>query len=237
MTKYLIPALMAGCITVPAAAQSDAGSDSPFNGPKVEILGGYDTLRSGSDVDIDVDAPFDGDGPDQSIDGFAYGLALGYDYDLDPIVIGLEAEFMDTTGKQNSDEIINAPFAYRVNLTRDIYIGARIGAKVTPTTLVYAKGGYTSTRVQSAFQDQLQDDGIDYTLDDSQSIEGFRVGAGVEQIVGKDVFGAGSNAFAKLEYRYSNYSDLDYSDALFADRAFEIDLDRHQVVLGLGVRF
>lgn len=237
MIKYLVPALLAGCIAVPAAAQSEAGFDSPFTGPKIEILGGYDTLRNGSDVDLPGDGLFDNDGPDESIDGFAYGIAAGYDYDFGGVVVGLEAEIMDSTGKQNSDEIISAPFGYRVNLSRDIYVGGRIGYKVTPSTLLYAKGGYTSTRVESAFQDQLEDDGIDYTLNDSQSIEGFRIGAGVEQIVGKDIFGAGSNAFAKLEYRYSNYSDLDYDDTIFANRAFEIDLDRHQVIAAVGIRF
>jgi outer membrane immunogenic protein len=237
MIKYLIPAMMAGCVALPAAAQTNSGPDSPFDGPKIEILGGYDTLRSGSDVDIDTDDTIDGDGPDQSIDGFAYGIAAGYDFDLGNVVLGLEAEFMDTTGKQDRDETISAPFGYQVNLSRDIYLGARVGYKVTPVTLLYAKGGYTSTRVESVLQDELQDDGIDLVFDDSQSIEGYRIGAGIEQVLGGDIFGSGPNTYAKLEYRYSNYSDLDYDDTLFSDGGFETDLDRHQIMAGIGVRF
>jgi outer membrane immunogenic protein len=237
MIKYLVPALLAGCIAVPAAAQSTPASDTPFTGAKVEIVGGYDTLRNGSDVDLPGDGLFDNDGPDGSIDGFAYGVAAGYDYDLGKVVIGIEAELMDTTGAQNSDEFINAPFGYRVNLNRDIYVGARIGAKVTPSTLLYVKAGYTSARVESRFQDQLEDDGIDFRLDNAQSIEGLRVGAGIEQIFGNGLLGIGSNAYTKLEYRYSNYSDLDFDDTIFGDRSFSIDLDRHQVVAAIGVRF
>lgn len=237
MSKYLIPMMIIGSAAVPAAAQDVSNADSPFTGARIEILGGYDTLKNGSDVDISTADPFDANGPDQSIDGFAYGIAAGYDFDLGNFVVGAEVEFMDTTGRQDSDEIINAPFGYGINLSRDIFLGARLGYKVTPSTLIYAKGGYTATRIESVFQDQSEDDGVDYTLDDAQSIEGFRLGAGVEHLLGKDIFGPGTNAYTKLEYRYSNYSDLNYNDTIFANRAFDIDLDRHQVVAGIGVRF
>lgn len=237
MNKYLLPFTIVSCIAIPATAQSEPAPDSAFTGPKIEIVGAYDTLRNGSDADLPGDSLFDNNGPDESVDGFAYGIAAGYDYDLGKVVFGLEAELMDSTGKQNSDEFINAPFGYRINLTRDIYLGGRVGYKFTPSTLVYVKAGYTSVRVESVFQDQLQDDGIDYNIDDAQSIEGFRVGAGVEQIISNGILGLGSNAYVKLEYRFSNYSDLDYNDTIFANRAFSIDLDRHQVAAGIGLRF
>ncbi len=237
MKSPLITAIMlcsaAGLISVPAAAQSD----SPFNGPKLEIIGGYDTLRNGSDIPVNPNDPFDADGPDETVDGFAYGIAAGYDYDAGPIVIGIEAELMDSTGKQAADEVLNAPFEYDINLSRDLYIGARLGAKVTPTTLLYGKVGYTSTRVESRFQDRIAGDGIDYNFTTDERMRGYRLGAGVEQIIGKDALGAGTNAYAKLEYRYSNYSDLTYDAKLFGGRDLTIDLDRHQVVAAVGVRF
>jgi outer membrane immunogenic protein len=59
------------------------------------------------------------------------------------------------------------------------------------------------------------------------------VGAGVEQKLG-------TNAFAKVEYRYSNYSegeiDFETPDVADTDR-FDIDTDRHQVVASVGWRF
>ena len=233
MIKYLVPALMAGCIAMPAAAQDDR----PFTGPKAEVLVGYDTLRSGSSTDLDVaDGDlFDNDGPDESIDGVAYGFALGYDYDLGSAVIGIEGEFMESTGEQGSDEIISAPFGYRVDLSRDIYIGARIGYKVTPSTLLYAKGGYSSTRIEAAFEDQLATDGFDFNLTRDESVDGFRVGAGVEHLLG-DV-GLGANSYVKLEYRFSKYDDLSFDDEIFANNTVDIDLDRHQVIAGIGIRF
>tara|TARA_R110000772_G_scaffold173328_3_gene285291 strand:- start:3114 stop:3806 length:693 start_codon:yes stop_codon:yes gene_type:complete len=230
MKSPLIYTLLAGSILLPAAAQ--AQEKSPFSGPRIEILGGYDQLRSGSDVDIDTDDDgiFEDNGLDQSVDGFAYGAAVGYDFDLGSVVVGLEGEYMDSTGKQKTSEDLAAPFGYRINVNRDLYLGARVGVQVAPRTLVYAKGGYTNTRVESRFQDRVEDDGYELDFDDGQSIDGFRVGAGVEQLIGP--------GYVKLEYRYSNYSSLKYDDELFSDNSsIGIDLDRHQVLAGVGVRF
>lgn len=230
MKTPLVISLLAGSMMVSAAAQ--AQESSPFSGPRIEIIGGYDQLRSGSDVDIDTDEDgiFEDNGLDQSVDGFAYGVAAGYDFDLGSAIVGLEAEYMDSTGKQSSSEDIAAPFGYRINVNRDLYIGARIGAQVTPTTLLYAKGGYTNTRVESRFQDRVEADGYDLDFDDGQSVDGYRVGAGIEQLVGP--------GYVKLEYRYSNYSSMKFDDELFNDNSsIGIDLDRHQVLAGVGMRF
>ncbi len=240
MKKYLIPLMLAGTagtIATPAMAQSQ--DDDSFTGPRIEVLGGYDSLRSGStsDTDIGDDDLFDSDGPDESVDGVAYGFALGYDYDLGNVVVGAEGEFMESTGEQDSDDMINAPFGYNIDVSRDLYIGGRIGYKVAPTTLVYAKGGYTSTRIESQFEDLVDDDGLNFDVDSDQSIDGYRLGAGIEQQFGDGIMGVGSNGYVKLEYRYSNYDDLSFDDEVFADNTVDIDLDRHQVVAGVGVRF
>lgn len=56
----------------------------------------------------------------------------------------------------------------------------------------------------------LEDAGDDY----NQDLDGFRVGAGAERSFGR--------YYGKVEYRYTNYSQ---------------DVNRHQVLAGLGVRF
>src|SRR3546814_18059784 len=63
------------------------------------------------------------------------------------------------------------------------------------------------------------------------NLDGYRLGAGVEQKVG-------SNAYAKVEYRYSNYGDarLEFANGGNTDN-FSVDTDRHQVVAGVGWRF
>ena len=222
MKKYsLVAILLAGAVSAPAMAQD---SNDGFTGFRVEAIGGFDQLKTGSSVDTESE------GRDETVDGALYGAAVGYDVDLGGIVVGAEAELSGTTAKQDTDERLNTPFGYRINVDRDVYVGGRVGFVVAPTTMVYAKGGYTSTRIESVFTDNAQDDGADFDFETGQSIEGYRVGAGLEQKIG-------SNAYAKIEYRYSNYDDLKFDDDVFGGEALGIDLDRHQVVAGVGLRF
>jgi outer membrane immunogenic protein len=222
MRKYVLAALLAGTLATPAFAQD-------FTGFRVEGLAGYDSLKSGDDADDGVDTG-DDEG-DESIDGVGFGLGLGYDFDLGNVVAGVEGEWMESTGEQDVDETLDGiNFTSSVETGRDIYLGARIGFRAAPSTLIYAKGGYTNTSIEGAFDDATNR----YEFD--TNVDGYRLGAGVEQLFGPNMYG-------KLEYRYSNYSNLDFSDDFdfgdFTPEDFDtdIDLDRHQVMLGLGYRF
>lgn len=205
-TIMIAAALLATTAAVPAMAQ-DAGT---FTGPRVEGLIGYDALQSG------------GDGGDETIDGVSYGIAAGYDYSLGSIVLGIEGEFADSSAKHTSTDIVDG-FSSRISTGRDLYVGGRVGFPVTPSTLLYAKGGYTNTKINTSF-----DDG-DERLKFGSNVDGFRLGAGVEQAFGPNLYG-------KVEYRYSNYSNLKLSEDLGGSET-DIDLDRHQVMAGLGFRF
>jgi outer membrane immunogenic protein len=222
MTKGIALLLAAGsalALAVPAQAQEDRA----FNGPWVAGVGGYDQTKAGSTVDDDAN-----EDNDQSAEGIAWGGAAGYDVDLGTMVLGAEAELTESTADTRSLEGDPEEFGLgSVEAGRDIYVGARAGFKATPNTLVYAKGGYTNARYNFL--------GTDGTVEDEQRIDtdGWRVGAGVEQKLG-------SNAFAKLEYRYSKYSDaeVDFEPEGIPDTdEFAVDLDRHQVMAGVGWRF
>ena len=222
MTKGIALLLAAGsalAIAAPAAAQEDHG----FTGPWVAGVGGYDKNQAGSTVDDDVN-----EDNDQSAEGLVWGGAVGYDVDLGTMVIGGEAELTESTADTNSTDGDPEGFGLgSVEAGRDIYVGARAGFKATPNTLVYAKGGYTNARYGFL--------GTDGTVEDEQHIDvdGWRAGAGVEQKIG-------TNAFAKLEYRYSNYSnaEVDFEPEGIPDTdAFGVDLDRHQVMASVGWRF
>jgi len=226
MRKYVFAALLAGTVAAPAMAQTGA----PFTGLRAEAIAGYDSLESGNDDDDGVDTS-DNEG-DESINGVAFGVGVGYDFDLGGVVAGVEGEFTESTGKQDFDETIDAPFSSRIETGRDLYIGGRVGFKVAPTTLVYGKAGYTNTAIEGAFEGQDAGDRFEF----DSNVDGYRLGAGVEQMLG-------SNSYAKVEYRYSNYSNLDFSDDFDLDDLdaedfdTKIDLDRHQVMAAIGFRF
>ena len=203
----------------PAMAQ-DGGN---FEGFKVEGLAGYDISRAGSSIDDDTNAD-----NDQSIDGFNYGVGVGYDFNANGVIIGIEGELTDSTAETEFDDGDFEGFGLgSVETGRDLYVGARVGVVAQPDLLLYAKGGYTNARynINSSF------DGNDYRA--RIDTDGWRVGAGAE-------YALSGNTYAKLEYRYSNYSDaeLDFENENQPDVDLgEIDTDRHQLMAGFGFRF
>lgn len=219
----LLVASTALTVAAPAFAQDGTPAEG-FSGPRVEAIVGYDHHRSGSTKDIDTDADID-----QSINGLMYGGAVGFDIATgENMVIGAEAELTESDAKWDRDGT-NPPTTFnlgRVEAGRDIYVGARVGYAMSPSTMLYLKGGYTNARFNV-----LGTDGTT-TLDQRLDTDGYRVGAGVEQKFG-------SSAYGKLEYRYSNYSkgELDFDGDTPDSSRFGIDTDRHQVVASVGLRF
>lgn len=217
MRNLMIAAVLLAGTAAPAMAQD---VNPQFTGPRVGVIGGYDILRPGSSEDSDID------GDDQNVDGFLYGVEVGYDFSIGNAVVGLEGELSDSTGKVKANSTDPNFFGFgEVGAGRDIYVGARAGVLANPTTLIYAKGGYTNSRLNVLASDGTTE------LRENFELDGWRIGAGVEKAIG-------SNTFAKLEYRYSNYSNanFEYSNGGVTED-FDIDTDRHQIVAGVGIRF
>jgi len=215
---FLLAAASAATIAVPAAAQD---GETNFTGLRVEGLVGYDSARPGSDDDID-----NADDLDQSIDDVTYGVGVGYDMNLGGVVVGVEGEWMQSEAKTDFDTFGFTEFGVaNIDAGRDLYAGIRVGVPVGSNALVYAKGGYTNAKFNVLATDNTTDTETDLDLD------GWRAGAGVE-------FGITDNIYIKGEYRYSNYQrgSVEAPSGMDSDR-FDVDVDRHQGVVGVGVRF
>jgi len=206
-------------VAVPVSAQDD---QSTFTGPRAEVLLGYDVTKAGSSVDDDVNAD-----NDESIDGILYGVGAGFDVDLGGFVVGAEAELSQSEAKSEFEDGDFEGFGFgRVKANRDLYLGARVGARLGPQMLIYGKGGYTNAKFDFQSNDGTTE------LQQDLDLDGWRVGAGAE-------YALTERAYAKLEYRYSNYQDGEFDfpgDIPDSDR-LKVDLDRHQVVAGVGLRF
>ncbi|MDO7841528.1 outer membrane protein [Sphingomonas immobilis] len=227
MRKFLLTAAVASIglgAAVPALAQDgppppprdDRGA---FDGPRAGVILGYDKLQPGRGPNSDI-------GSDRKADGLLYGGDIGYDKDLGRVVIGAEAELTGSTGDVSNAPTSAGALGYgRVKQGRDIYGGVRVGYKVAPDTLVYAKGGYTNGRLDLTADNGTVTTAAHYNLD------GYRVGAGVEEKIGR-------TTYAKIEYRYSNYGSarLEYPNGTNTNN-FAVDTDRHQIAVGVGVRF
>lgn len=214
--------LAASAAFVGLAAPASAQAVNPaFTGPRAEVVVGYDINKAGSDVDDDLN-----EDNDQSFEGVLYGGALGYDFSIAGLVVGAEAELTGSTADTDFEDgdFENAGFG-NVDAGRDLYLGARVGFLAQPDLLVYAKGGYTNASYDIRASDGEEE------LETDLDLDGYRLGAGIE-------YAMTERSFAKIEYRYSNYSEgeLDLAGEDESDR-FGVDLDRHQIVLGYGFRF
>lgn len=226
MNKNKVLATLLGSVTVaglatPASAQMFGTGGETFTGPRVEAIVGYDINKAGSDIDDDGN-----EDNDESFEGIVYGGALGYDFDFNGFVLGAEAELTGSTADVdvNEGDVEDAGFG-NVDSGRDFYAGVRAGARVGEQGLAYVKGGYTNARYDVRVNDGTSELSTDLDAD------GYRLGAGFE-------YATTERSFAKIEYRYSNYSEaeLDFGDGVESDR-FDVDLDRHQIVVGYGLRF
>lgn len=208
--------LAASVVAAPAVAQD---VNPTFTGPRIEATLGYDHVGAGSSVSNNNGRD------DQKIDGLLFGGGVGYDIAVGRFLAGVEGEATGSTA--HSDR---APYATnfgfgRVRAGRDLYVGGRVGGLVSPATMLYLKGGYSNAQLNVLAGNSNESTNTNFKLD------GYRVGAGVEHAIGR-------NTYAKVEYRYSNYSRarIDYgSDA--ASNHFDVDTDRHQIAASYGLRF
>jgi outer membrane immunogenic protein len=218
-TVALLTGISLCAIAAPAFAQD---SGATFTGPRVEGIIGYDIAKAGSSVDDDANQD-----NDQSIDGFMYGVAVGYDFDFGGAVVGADAELTTSTAKVDFDDGGFEGFGFgNVSAGRDLYLGVRAGVKAAPDVLLYAKGGYTNAKFDIRSNDGTTEFNQDIDTD------GYRLGAGAE-------YAMSANSFVKLEYRYSNYSkaEIDFEGDIADSDPFDVDLDRHQLVASYGFRF
>lgn len=187
----LVAARMAlALLPAAASAQDLAGpapipeAKQPFTGPKIEAL-------VGTDGDL------------------RYGAAIGFDFRISGLVLGVEGEIGDNDGK-------DCLFAFSPEekicskTTRDLYVGGRIGVPILANTLLYGKIGHSNLRRRFTIEDAA---GATVFRTHSD-FNGVRFGAGLERLIG-------SRAYVKGEYRYTDYA---------GGRS-------HSGILGIGVRF
>lgn len=228
MKKIIIStvALAVGMSSSAAFAQSTEEGAAGF---RVEALAGWDR------VDLSIDEANDIEDNDS---GVFYGVGVGYDLPAGPVLVGIEAELSSSTNgfeETVSDlDIDGSVYDGTLSVEDGLnwYIGGRLGTWVSDSTAFYGKVGYAKTTIDIDAVGTV--DGVSGSDSADLNFSGFRFGAGVEQRLG-------ANAFGKLEYRYTSYSDgeVEYDgDTVDISDVFDaVDLERHQIVAGVGYRF
>jgi outer membrane immunogenic protein len=159
------------------------------------------------------------DAPDGDVDettGVVYGVSAGYDFNIGRnLVVGPEVELTSSSTDECASGINRAGDQLCLEAGRDIYVGGRVGLRFgnEGRHIAYVGGGYTNAQFRLTYDANLAGNTGDFDV--KEDSDGWRVKGGVE-------FGLGRNIFTRAEYRYSSYED---------------DVDRHQVVAGIGIRF
>jgi outer membrane immunogenic protein len=226
-SKFIGAAVLAMACASPAWAQQE--EEAFFNGPRIEALFGYDKIKAS----IPADSDLTGDSED-----IFYGAAIGYDYSNGWLLIGAEAEiarsghkFRETFSDVDfGDSVLSGTLQAKTGT--EFYVGGRIGF-VGHRTAVYVKAGYARSNANLTANGTVN--GLPESARVDLDLDGLRLGVGAEYQLGK-------RAYIKAEYRYTDFSGGDLS---FLGESFnlgpildnDLDLTRHQAIVGAGLRF
>lgn len=226
MMTRLLAAAAATLFAAPALAQpvpdaTRTEGEVLFTGFRAEALVGY----SHQDVDVFSGDEADRLGVDRNYgsDGVQVGAGVGYDFDVGGLVLGIEGG-VDWTLGDSRLEYADVQIDSKIDYGRDVWVGGRLGFRLGSNFLVYGKGGYTNLKVDTRGT-AIIDDGNPETDDainygGEGKLDGWRAGAGIEMALPVGIFGR--SAYAKAEYRHSDYSE---------------NVKKDEAMLGIGFRF
>jgi outer membrane immunogenic protein len=207
-------------VVAAAAVFSAPAFAEGFTGPRVEAYAGYDHI-SGKLKYEDTAFPSDNFTAKKSTDGAIYGVGIGYDMPVgDSWIVGVEGTFDLASNKRCSEVVGGDALCFKAK--RNFSAGARIGTKLSKSTLFYVGATYVNGRARVSY-----DDGAGTVIAASDNRGGWRGSAGIEVALT-------SKVYAKGEYRYSHYSRY---HASAGTQTGSLGFDRHQALAGLGLRF
>jgi outer membrane immunogenic protein len=227
---YLLPALIVGSITAANAADAVI-EQSPV--PVVEVpvfswAGGYIGTQVGYGWgDSKFSDRFDADAIDygsisMSPDGFIGGIYAGYNFVAgENVVLGIDADItysgLEESYSQRGD--VNAA-AIDSELRWSGAVRARLGY-AADRFLPYIAGGVAFGQVKN----QVYVNSLSW--DDDQTLTGWTIGAGVD-------YAMTDNVILRLEYRYTDYGDKDFS---FDGAGVRNDFTTNDIRLGIAYKF
>ncbi|MGL4811440.1 MAG: outer membrane protein, partial [Beijerinckiaceae bacterium] len=160
-------------------------------------------------------------------DGWMIGGHIGYNYQINQFVVGLEGDIEWSDSKKTA--LYTAPIGWyhRTSMEWQASLRARFGIAFD-RTLLYVTGGLAYADINHQFGTTLG--GVPVApalLSYGKDKWGWTVGAGVEH--------AFTNNFtARLEYRYTDFGRISAASATFADSA---KVNSHAIRAGISYKF
>jgi outer membrane immunogenic protein len=211
-----------------ADAVSEAPPEAVFTEPAFTWTGFYAGVNAGygfggdDRVGLRSGGAFLGNIGKLENSGFLGGAQIGYNYQMDNFVLGLEADFQ---GADINDDLSTRFLGSDVDAHSKINwfgtVRPRLGY-AWDRTLIYGTGGLAFGNVKYS----VDVDGVNY-IDESKTRAGWVAGAGVEHAFT-------DHLTAKLEYQYINLGSRTVGDNLLSTEATS---DFHSVRVGLNYKF
>jgi len=142
--------------------------------------------------------------------GFVGGGLVGYNYQINQFVLGIEGEYgYNGTGANGINfggvDVAGNPFSLtqKFNDTGVARVRGRLGYAVEPQMLLYVAGGWTWMNTNSSLSGYCCGFGPlnPFSVSHNQSIDGWNIGVGGE-------YAFTPNWIARLEYIYDGFSKL-----------------------------
>lgn len=202
-------ALMVGRVE---AADVETPVAYDWSGLYLGIQGGYAwadvNINDGVDLDQDID-----------VDGIWGGGYAGYNFQIDQIVLGIEAD-INAADLDGEDEL-QPDNDLLVDIDWFASVRGRIGF-AWDRILIYGQGGVAFTEI-----DHTQDL-VSIEASDTPSYTGYVIGGGLE-------YAATDNILIRLDYRYYDFGNEDWSvSETFTDR--EIDAEMQTISAGIAYK-
>ncbi|WP_428028499.1 outer membrane protein [Altererythrobacter sp.] len=196
-------------LSFPAAAQAQDDADGAWSGIYFGAEAGVDNYELSAKGDLGLvdpalaglEASFDG----LSGDGVAGGIYAGYNMGFGGGFVAVEgfAGLSDASmGVSASDGVDTLSVTAKA---RESYgVAGRIGAKLSRSTVIYARGGWVNTRFKVSASD-----GVD-TFSESETEDGFQYGGGLESMIGPKMS-------IRAEYVISDYGSAGLGQGISLD--------------------
>ena len=211
--------MMAAAAAAMAAGAATNANAEDWQGFYVGAHAGYTWGEADSPYG-NVGGPFTNTNQDApNLDGTVYGLQGGYNWELGTNwVVGLEAQA--TWGDREGDDAGTGGDVNGVEINNEYSLRARGGYLITPSTLLYATGGYVALDVDAT---------APTTGAVNETAEGWTYGAGIERR-----FGTNWSGF--IEYRHDDIDQERFSFPIDGyDEGITPELDTVRV--GVNYRF
>lgn len=171
--------------------------------------GSYNTVPAGVPVAYSYDPK-----------GWLFGGHLGYNYQINQVVFGLEGDVEWSNVKRS--HIAAAGIYHQTQIDWQASLRARLGLAVD-RALIYVTGGLAYADMNYS-QGNL---GLAPNIAYSKSKFGYTVGAGVEYAFTNNITG-------RVEYRYTDFGRVSAANAAWTDSA---KTDAHAVRVGASYKF